>query len=93
MKVNELEKIINDAFEDKQNISDSSDKKILDAINETINLTDKGSIRVAEKKNGKWSVNQWVKKAILLSFRTYKMTMSKGPYTTWYDKIPGKSVS
>ena len=93
MKVDELEKIINDAFEDKQNISDSSDKKILDAINETINLTDKGSIRVAEKKNGKWSVNQWVKKAILLSFRINKMTMSKGPYTTWYDKIPGKSVS
>ena len=56
MRVNELEKIINDAFEDKQNISDSSSKKILDAINETINLTDKGSIRVAEKKNGKWSV-------------------------------------
>ena len=93
MKVNELEKIINDAFEDKQNISDSSDKKILDAINETINLTDKGSIRVAEKKDGKWSVNQWVKKAILLSFRINKMKMSKGPYTTWYDKIPGKSVS
>ena len=93
MKVNELEKIINDAFEDKQNISDSSDKKILDAINETINLTDKGSIRVAEKKDGKWSVNQWVKKAILLSFRINKMTMSKGPYTTWYDKVPGKSVS
>ena len=44
MKVNELEKIINDAFEDKQNISDSSDKKILDAINETINLTDKGTL-------------------------------------------------
>ena len=64
MKVNELEKIINDAFEDKQKISGSSDKKILDAINETINLTDKGSIRVAEKKDGKWSVNQWVKKAI-----------------------------
>ena len=61
MKVNELEKIINDAFEDKQNISDSSDKKILDAINETINLTDKGSIRVAEKKNDEWIVNQWIK--------------------------------
>ena len=77
----------------KQNISDASDKKILDAINETIDLTDKGSIRVAEKKNGKWSVNQWVKKAILLSFRTNQMTMSKGPYTTWYDKVPGKSVN
>ena len=90
MKASELEKIINNAFENKQNISDASDKKILDAINETIDLTDKGSIRVAEKKSGKWSVNQWVKKAILLSFRTNQMTMSKGPYTTWYDKVPGK---
>ena len=53
MKVDELEKIINNAFEDKQNISDTSDKKILDAINKTIDLTDKGSIRVAEKKSGK----------------------------------------
>ena len=93
MKASELEKIINNAFENKQNISDASDKKILDAINKTIDLTDKGSIRVAEKKNGKWSVNQWVKKAILLSFRTNQMTMSKGPYTTWYDKVPGKSVN
>ena len=93
MKVDELEKIINNAFEDKQSVSESSDQKILDAITQTIDLTDKGSIRVAEKKNGKWSVNQWVKKAILLSFRTSQMTMSKGPYTTWYDKVPGKSVS
>ena len=91
--MDELEKIINTAFEDRQNISESSDQEILDAINQTINLTDQGTIRVAEKKNGKWSVNQWVKKAILLSFRTNKMTMSKGPYTTWYDKVPGKSVS
>ena len=92
MKLNELEKIINDAFENKQNISDNSDKKILDAISETIELTDKGNVRVANKTNGKWSVNQWVKKAILLSFRVNKMTMSKGPYTTWYDKVPGKTV-
>mgnify|MGYP001330526645 FL=1 len=93
MKVDELEKIINNAFEDRQNVSQSSDKKILEAISQTIDLTDKGAIRVAEKKNGKWSVNQWVKKGILLSFRVNKMTMSKGPYTTWYDKVPGKSVS
>ena len=45
MKLDELEKIINDAFEDKQNISASSDKKILDAINETIILTDKGKVK------------------------------------------------
>ena len=62
MKVDELEKIINNAFEDRQNVSESSDKKILEAISQTIDLTDKGLIRVAEKKNGKWSVNQWVKK-------------------------------
>ena len=92
MKIEELEKIINEAFENKDNISEKSDKKILDAINETINLTDNGNLRVAEKKDNKWSVNQWVKKAILLSFRTNKMSMSKGPYTTWYDKVPGKSV-
>ena len=92
MKTDELEKIINEAFENKQSVSENSDKKILDSIKETIELTDKGNIRVAEKKNSKWSVNQWVKKAILLSFRVNKMTMSKGPYTTWYDKVPGKSV-
>ena len=92
MKIDELEKIINQAFDDKQNISEKSDKKILDAINETIELTDKGIVRVANKNNNSWNVNQWVKKAILLSFRISKMTMSKGPYTTWYDKIPGKSV-
>ena len=93
MKIEELENIINEAFEKKQALSEKSDKKILDAINETIELTDKGNVRVAEKKNGQWSVNQWVKKAILLSFRVNKMSMSKGPYTTWYDKVPGKSVS
>ena len=92
MKPNELEVIINSAFDNKKDVSENSDKKILDAINETIELTDKGNIRVAEKKNGKWLVNQWVKKAILLSFRVNKMQMSKGPYTTWYDKVQGKSV-
>ena len=92
MKINEIEKIINEAFDNKQNISEKSEKNILNAINETIELTDKGKVRVAEKKNGKWETNQWVKKAILLSFRINKMTMSKGPYTTWYDKVPGKSV-
>ena len=50
MKIEELENIINEAFEKKQNISEKSDRKILDSINETIELTDKGIIRVAEKK-------------------------------------------
>ena len=82
MKLNELESIINKAFEEKENVSEKSDIKILSAINETIELTDKGEVRVAEKKNGNWTVNQWVKKAILLSFKVNQMKMSKGPYTT-----------
>ena len=49
------------------------------AINETINLVDSGKIRVANKKNGNWFVNQWIKKAILLSFRINEMKMMKGP--------------
>ena len=93
MNTEDLEKIINKAFDDKKNVSVKSEPKVLDAINKTIELTDNGKIRVAEKKSGEWSVNQWVKKAILLSFKTNEMVMSKGPYTTWYDKVPGKSVN
>ena len=50
MKIDELEKIINEAFENKKEISENSEKIILDAISETIELADKGNIRVAEKK-------------------------------------------
>ena len=44
-----------------------------------------------KKKDNQWHVNQWIKKAILLSFRVNKMKASKGPYSTWYDKIDGKT--
>ena len=92
MNTDKLEKIINQSFNNKEKISPKSDKKIIKAINETIDLVDSGNIRVANKIDGSWIVNQWIKKAILLSFRVNKMEMSKGPYTTWYDKVPGKSV-
>ena len=92
MSYNNLEKIINENFEKKGKVISKSDKKLLKAINETIDLVDSGKIRVANKQNGIWVVNQWIKKAILLSFRVNKMKMMKGPYTTWYDKVPGKTV-
>ena len=85
MNYDKLEKIINENFEKKEKVSPKSDKKLVKAINETINLVDSGKIRVANKQNGIWVVNQWIKKAILLSFRINKMEMMKGPYTTWYD--------
>ena len=50
MNKNELEKIINSAFENKQNINEKSEKEVINAIDQTIELTDKGELRVAEKK-------------------------------------------
>ena len=93
MNLDKFEKIINEAFEVKEKINANSDKSVIDAIKETIELTDQGKIRVAEKKNGDWVINQWVKKAILLSFKINKMEILRGPYTSWYDKVPGKSVN
>ena len=92
MSYDKLEKIINESFEKKEKVGPKSDKKLIKAVNETINLVDSGKIRVANKQSGSWVVNQWIKKAILLSFRINKMERMKGPYTTWYDKVPGKTV-
>jgi len=91
MNTNSFEKIINEAWNNKNQINSNSDKKLLNTISETIELLDSGKIRVAEKKDNEWHVNQWIKKAILLSFRVNKMKASKGPYSTWYDKIDGKT--
>ncbi len=93
MILNNFEKTINEAYENKEKINANSDKSIIDAIKETIELADQGKVRVAEKKDGSWVVNQWVKKAILLSFKINKMEILRGPYTSWYDKVPGKSVN
>jgi 2,3,4,5-tetrahydropyridine-2-carboxylate N-succinyltransferase len=93
MNLDKFEKIINEAFEIKEKINANSDESIIETIKETIELTDQGKIRVAEKKEGTWIVNQWVKKAILLSFKINKMEILRGPYTSWYDKVPGKSVN
>ena len=91
MNINLFEKIINEAWNNKSKVNSKSNKKIINAINKTIDLLDAGKIRVAEKSNENWSVNQWIKKAILLSFRVNKMKISKGPYAAWYDKVDGKT--
>jgi len=91
MNNDNFEKIINEAWNRKSNINSKSDKKIVNAVNKIIDLLDNGKIRVAEKIGNEWSVHQWIKKAILLSFRINIMKTSKGPYATWYDKIEGKT--
>ena len=91
MNTNSFEKIINEAWSIKNQVNSKSNKKLLNTISKTIDLLDSGEIRVAEKKNNEWIVNQWIKKSILLSFRVNKMKTSKGPYGTWFDKIEGKT--
>ena len=71
----EFENIINTAWDNKDSINGQSDQIILDAIKETIELVDKGVLRVAEKKDNEWVVHQWIKKAILLSFKTNEMQL------------------
>ena len=91
----DLENIINKAWETKENISKDSDSKIITAIENTIESLDQGEIRVSEKKGNEWIVNQWIKKAILLSFRVNEMEALNGPYSSWYDKshlIKGKTA-
>ena len=90
--MNEFENIINSAWENKEQINNKSDNSIINAIKETINLVDAGKIRIAEKKNNQWVVHQWIKKAILLSFKVNEMQTLTGPYATWWDKIRGKTA-
>ena len=91
MNNNSFEKIINEAWDIKSRVNPKSSRKLLNAISKTIDLLDSGKVRVAEKKGDNWVVNQWIKKAILLSFRVNKMKTSKGPYAVWYDKVEGKT--
>ena len=90
-----IEKIINDAWEIKEKISKNSDKLIIEAINKTLKNLDQGKVRVAEKINGNWVTHQYIKKAIMLSFRIHGMEALSGPYSSWHDKahlLKGKTA-
>ncbi len=88
-----LSKIIDAAFEDRAAIDTGTTGEIRDAVEETLNLLDQGKLRVAEKQaDGEWAVNQWTKKAVLLSFRLNAMEVIKGGPgdAAWWDKVPSK---
>ena len=90
-----IEKIINEAWENKDQVSQNSDKSLKDAVNQIIDDLDSGKARVAEKINGEWVTHQHLKKAIMLSFRLYGMATMAGPYSTWIDKshlLKGKTA-
>ncbi|GAB4365318.1 MAG: 2,3,4,5-tetrahydropyridine-2,6-dicarboxylate N-succinyltransferase [Methylohalobius sp. ZOD2] len=84
----QLAKIIEEAFERRSEISPQNfDTKVKDAVEEALGLLDSGQARVAEKKDGQWTVNQWLKKAVLLSFRLSDNRMMDGAPTNYYDKV------
>ncbi len=93
--MSDIEKIINDAWENKDQVSQNSNKSVIDSINQIIENLDQGKVRVAEKINGEWVTHQHIKKAIMLSFRIHGMEASSGPYSSWYDRahlIKGKTA-
>ncbi len=87
----ELKNKIESAWENITKIS-PNDTDIADAVNEVIKKLDNGRFRIAEKNGNDWIVNQWLKKAVLISFRINDNKILKGPYTSWYDKVKGKTV-
>ncbi len=85
----ELEQIIEQAFDNRaQGFDDRT--RVEKAVREAIALLDSGDARVAEKKDGDWHVNQWLKKAVLLSFGLAENQVIESGHSRFYDKVPMK---
>ena len=87
-----IEATINQAWEDRTTISLETQGSIREAVNEALDSLDAGTHRVAEKRGGEWLVNEWLKKAVLLSFLLNPMRPMTGAPdgTVWWDKVPAK---
>lgn len=86
-----IEEIINENFENRAEISPlNADQPLKDAVNQAITSIDHGDLRVAEKKDGEWVVNQWLKKAVLLYFALNDNRVIQGGFTNYFDKVPTK---
>jgi 2,3,4,5-tetrahydropyridine-2-carboxylate N-succinyltransferase len=89
--MSDLQKTIEDAFEIRTTLSPSAAPAILrEAVAEVIDGLDQGRLRVAEKVDGQWVVNQWIKKAVLISFRLRDNEVMPGGATQYFDKVPTK---
>ena len=90
---NELAKLIDEAFEQREAITPATSGAVREAVEAALDLLDAGKARVAEKSaDGNWLVNSWLKKAVLLSFRLNDMTIiANGPgKAVWWDKVLSK---
>jgi 2,3,4,5-tetrahydropyridine-2,6-dicarboxylate N-succinyltransferase len=88
-----LESVVETAFEARDTVSTATRGEVREAVDTALDLLDKGEVRVAERQDdGNWTVNQWLKKAVLLSFRLNPMEIIKGGpgNSVWWDKVPSK---
>ncbi len=86
-----LQTVIETAFENRAEITPANaSSEVRDAVNEAIDCLDQGKLRVASKIDGEWVTHQWLKKAVLLSFRINENELMDGGYTQYFDKVPSK---
>jgi 2,3,4,5-tetrahydropyridine-2-carboxylate N-succinyltransferase len=87
-----LQAIIEAAWDKRDGIGPGTGGEVRAAVETALDALDRGAARVADRKDGEWVVNQWLKKAVLLSFRLYDMTPIAGAPggATWWDKVPSK---
>jgi 2,3,4,5-tetrahydropyridine-2,6-dicarboxylate N-succinyltransferase len=87
----QLQQLIEQGFERRAQVTPGTvDQQLKNAVLQTLDGLENGSLRVAEKRAGKWIVNEWVKKAVLLSFRIEDNSVMDAGYTRFYDKVPTK---
>jgi 2,3,4,5-tetrahydropyridine-2-carboxylate N-succinyltransferase len=88
----QLQTIVETAYEEREAVGASTGGEVREAVRETLERLDSGAVRVAEKRDGNWTVNQWLKKAVLLSFRLNPMQLIEGGPggAVWWDKVPSK---
>ncbi len=92
MDLSQLESVIERAWDQRDTITPATSGIMATAIEDALDALDDGTLRVAEKRDGEWQVHQWLKKAVLLSFRLFDMApIAGGPgAASWYDKVPSK---
>ncbi|MBM3510697.1 MAG: 2,3,4,5-tetrahydropyridine-2,6-dicarboxylate N-succinyltransferase [Alphaproteobacteria bacterium] len=93
MTTGELAQTIDRAWDNRDTVTTKTAGAVRDAVEAALDLLDRGAMRVAEKIDGRWRVNEWLKKAVLLSFRLYDMEPipgGPGRGTAWFDKVPSK---
>ena len=89
--MSDIQAVIEQAFENRAEITPTTaPADIRDAIIDALDLLDSGKARVAEKIDGEWVVNQWLKKAVLLSFRITNNQVVRDGYTNYWDKVDSK---